>query len=206
MSNYLYTWLDMAKTQTTTSRILTPNYDTNQLTLLARQNQLIMLAGYDINSMEFSFIIKNITYGSYIRNLINNLINRWLIEDVYLAIGEEEVPSTEIVNKFGKKVLDRLSKNYETYCKRLELQSKYLTDIKNTISSTSESVSRHNDTPNQNNDYSADIYTSDITKNTNTTTTDIDAIDRYNQVLATIDDIYSEWLKEFKELEIYGEY
>lgn len=206
MNKYLYNWLDMAKTGSNISKLITPNYDTKILTLLARQNQLLTLAGYDMNNDTFSFITTNTTYGEYIRNLINNLINRWLIEDIYLAVGEEEIPNTELVKKFCKKVIDRISKNYETYCKRLELKNTYLKDIKNTISSTSENVSRHNDTPNNNNDYSADHYTSDITKNTNTTTTDIDAIDRYNQVLATINDIYNEWLDEFKEIEIYGEY
>ena len=199
MSSYLYNWLDIAATS---AALTTPNYDESAAVLLERQNQLLILAGYS-TSQTFSFITAN---SAYIGHLINDLINRWLINDVYLDVGETEVPSTEKVQQFCKKIIDKISKNYLPYCKRLEAQNKYLKDLKDTISSTIEGETRHNDTPNANNDYSADVYTSDITKNSNTTTTDIDAIQRYQDVMSTIDNIYNEWLLEFKEMEMYGEY
>jgi hypothetical protein len=68
---------------------------------------------------------------------------------------------------------------------------------------TTTSVSRHNDTPNANSDYSAEIYTSDINQNTTTSKQTNNALDDYDIIRTRIENLPQQIINEMKEFEIW---
>ena len=143
-------------------------------------------------------------YESILNVLIKKLFNRWLNNShIYLVATEPKELTKDEIYKVMRKVLDKVDYTVPIYAKLIEVKEKYLENIKDTVETNVEAVSRHNDTPNADNDYSADNFTSDISKSTTKSSTDIDSVERYKQVKDLIENTYSKWLEEFEEFEIW---
>lgn len=143
-------------------------------------------------------------YDSILNILIKKLFNRWLNNDhIYLVATEPKELKKDDIYKVMRKVLDKVDYTVPIYAKLIEVKEKYLENIKDTVETRSESISKHNDTPNADNDYSADKFTSDISKSEATSSTDIDSVERYKQVKDLIENTYQMWLNEFEEFEIW---
>lgn len=143
-------------------------------------------------------------YDVILDTLIKKLFNRWLNNScIYLVASEHNELTIYDIYPQMRKILDKIDYTVPVYARFIADKQKYLEEIKSTVDTTITAESRHNDTPNANSDYSANEYTSDISKSTSTSSTDIDPVERYKQVHDLIENVYRNWLNEFKEFEIW---
>ena len=133
--------------------------------------------------------------------LVDLLTHRWIDSpNCYLLVLDHEL-TDEDKKAWHDKMLGRIYSTMDLYVNRI---NKYDELAKKTLptSLTSSSESRFNDTPTEEGNYSADNFTTSITQNK--TSTDIDPVDRYNQLKALIEDIYQEWIgKLVKGVELW---
>ena len=125
--------------------------------------------------------------------LVDLLTHRWIDSpNCYLLVLDHEL-TDEDKKAWHDKMLGRIYSTMDLYVNRI---NKYDELAKKTLptSLTSSSESRFNDTPTEEGNYSADNFTTSITQNK--TSTDIDPVDRYNQLKALIEDIYAEWIEK----------
>lgn len=125
--------------------------------------------------------------------LIDLLTHRWIDSpNCYLLALDHEL-TDEDKKAWHDKILGRIYSTMDLYVNRI---NKYDELAKKTLptSLTSSSESRFNDTPTEEGNYSAENFTTNITQNK--TSTDIDPVDRYNQLKALIEDIYAEWIEK----------
>lgn len=131
------------------------------------------------------------TNKSVLDRLVDLLTHRWIDSpNCYLLALDHEL-TDEDKKAWHDKMLGRIYSTMTLYVDRI---NKYDELAKKTLptSLTSSSESRFNDTPTEEGNYSADNFTTNITQNK--TSTDIDPVDRYNQLKALIEDIYAEWI------------
>ena len=133
--------------------------------------------------------------------LVDLLTHRWIDSpNCYLLVLDHEL-TDEDKKAWHDKMLGRIYSTMDLYVNRI---NKYDELAKKTLptSLTSSSESRFNDTPTEEGNYSAENFTTNITQNK--TSTDIDPVDRYNQLKALIEDIYQEWIgKLVKGVELW---
>ena len=125
--------------------------------------------------------------------LVDLLTHRWIDSpNCYLLVLDHEL-TDEDKKAWHDKMLGRIYSTMDLYVNRI---NKYDELAKKTLptSLTSSSESRFNDTPTEEGNYSAENFTTNITQNK--TSTDIDPVDRYNQLKALIEDIYAEWIEK----------
>lgn len=129
--------------------------------------------------------------ASVLDRLVDLLTHRWLDNPNCYLLGLDHEITDEDKKAWHDKMLGRIYSTMTLYVDRI---NKYDTLAKKTLptSVTSSSESRFNDTPTEEGNYSADYFTTNITQNK--TSTDIDPVDRYNQLKALIEDIYAEWI------------
>lgn len=157
------------------------------------------------NSMKSS----TLTYLTNLNNenvakLINPLIYRWNNNNIALVASLTELDFTDswtrdrvmmpIWNKLDI-ILEEKLKEYDW------LQTLLDSELKN--ETTTNSTSRHNDTPNANNNYSAEEYTSDINQSTNTTSSTFNSMEVYDTKMNRLHNIQQEIINEMKEFEIW---
>ena len=133
--------------------------------------------------------------------LVDLLTHRWIDSpNCYLLVLDHEL-TDEDKKAWHDKILGRIYSTMNLYVDRI---NKYDELAKKTLptSLTSSSESRFNDTPTEEGNYSAENFTTSITQSK--TSTDIDPVDRYNQLKALIEDIYQEWIdKLVKGVELW---
>ena len=125
--------------------------------------------------------------------LVDLLTHRWIDSpNCYLLVLDHELTDDD-KKAWHDKILGRIYSSMDLYVNRI---NKYDELAKKTLptSLTSSSESRFNDTPTEEGNYSAENFTTNITQNK--TSTDIDPVDRYNQLKALIEDIYAEWIEK----------
>ena len=125
--------------------------------------------------------------------LVDLLTHRWIDSpNCYLLALDHELTDDD-KKAWHDKMLGRIYSSMDLYVNRI---NKYDELAKKTLptSLTSSSESRFNDTPTEEGNYSAENFTTNITQNK--TSTDIDPVDRYNQLKALIEDIYAEWIEK----------
>lgn len=129
----------------------------------------------------------------YLNTMFRRLTNKWINNDVYFCYSNHELTDEEKLTKM-RRMLDTFNETYGDYVELIKrFESLISSDIPSYI--TSENETRFNDTPTSENDYSADIYTTTISKIISRT--GVDTIERYKQVQDVIEDIYSKWERKF---------
>lgn len=129
----------------------------------------------------------------YLNTMFRRLTNKWINNDVYFTYSNHELTDEEKLTKM-RRMLDTFNETYGDYVELIKrFESLISSDIPSYI--TSENETRFNDTPTSENDYSADIYTTTISKIISRT--GVDTIERYKQVQDVIEDIYSKWERKF---------
>ena len=170
-----------------------------------------LYTGSSINYMELFFkqSSSQATYANtlfytnkdVLDRLIDLLTHRWIDSpNCYLLALDHEL-TDEDKKAWHDKMLGRIYSSMDLYVNRI---NKYDELAKKTLptSLTSSSESRFNDTPTEEGNYSAESFTTSITQNK--TSTDIDPVDRYNQLKTLIEDIYAEWIgKLVKGVELW---
>lgn len=149
---------------------------------------------------ETSSFVKN-GYATYLGILYRRLISRWHHYGTYCGYLDGDYSSTDKKNlcfKVTEKILAIMQQTQETYGEWIARYEKMLKTEQDKITATT--TTQFNDTPTASNDYSADNFTTNITKTS--TAQELDAVARYNQIKKQIYDVYSLWMREFKGLEI----
>lgn len=141
----------------------------------------------------------------YYDELFTRLIDDWYDKDYYCFIDND--PDFTISEKdrllaatksVYRKMLTIAYNTHDKYIPAIKKYKEFLDSEPATVI-TSKSAVRVNDTPTQKGDYSADTYTSAITQSESTQS--IDSVDRYQQVRHLLNNIYLQWMAEFKPLE-----
>lgn len=129
----------------------------------------------------------------YLNTMFFRLVNKWIDNGIYFCWSKQEMTDNEKLDKM-RRLLDTFNDSYGEY---VEMIKRYEALISSDIPSyvVSENETRFNDTPLSEADYSADTYTSSISKIISKT--GVDTIERYKQVQEIIDDIYSKWERSF---------
>lgn len=148
-----------------------------------------------------------IKYGNDLDELLQPLINRWLNPRCYLVASETEISADDwsylsVKSKYLFPILNKL----DNVCRvKVEEFNRLNTFLKSTITNeaTSTSISRHNDTPTNSSDYSADKYTSDISQNTSTNKSSANSLEDYDAKVNRLRNIQQEIINEMKEFEIW---
>ena len=200
---YYYNLRDLynvSKTAVVDSKL--PIWSTIYTKIMTNQNnQFKMYANFDNSDME--------------QKLLQPLINRWANDNCYLLVTTQ-APTQAIPSIIGAFTvteanallssvwfkLDSILPKYKELYKRY---NEMLTAIDNGLSNeaTTTSTSRHNDTPNANNDYSAETFTSDITSNTSTSKQTNNKLDDYDAIRARIENLPQQIINEMKVFEIW---
>lgn len=129
---------------------------------------------------------------------LRKLITYWHTHEIYLAYTDdnEELDTTKI----GMKVLDIFSRTMESYFQVIDRYNNMLENATEALTSTS--TTTFNDTPTADGDYSAEKYSTNISKNK--IEQQVDPVARYQQLTTLITNIYQAWINEFECLEIRG--
>lgn len=138
--------------------------------------------------------------NQYLDKVLKRLVNRWNNTQAILAVVEEGYDKTEVQKRFINKVLLKFQMTQDYYVEAIKRYESYLSDSK-TLSNTSTTTTRFNDTPNSEGEYVGTNYTNNITETS--TTTPIDKVDRYIQFRTLINNLYSDWVDEFKVFEYF---
>lgn len=96
-----------------------------------------------------------------------------------------------------EKFIGVLRRTYNKYTKLISLYDAEKDNLMNNISSTN--VARFNDTPQNGGDYSSDTYTTNITKQEQSTE-GATKITRLEEIRQGYDDLYVAWANEFNKL------
>lgn len=135
---------------------------------------------------------------SKIEIALRKLITYWHTHEIYLDYtdDDEKLDTTKI----GMKVLEIFSRTMDSYFQVIDRYDDMLK--KATADLTVTSTTSFNDTPTANGEYSAEKYSTSISKNV--VNQAIDPVARYQQLTVLITNIYQAWINEFKCLEIRG--
>ena len=148
-----------------------------------------------------------IKYGNDLDELLQPLVNRWLNPRCYLVASETEISADDwsylsVKSKYLFPILNKL----DNVCRvKVEEFNRLNTFLKSTITNeaTSTSISRHNDTPTNSSDYSAEKYTSDISQNTSTNKSSANSLEDYDAKVNRLRNIQQEIINEMKEFETW---
>ena len=148
-----------------------------------------------------------IKYGNDLDELLQPLVNRWLNPRCYLVASETEISADDwsylsVKSKYLFPILNKL----DNVCRvKVEEFNRLNTFLKSTITNeaTSTSISRHNDTPTNSSDYSAEKYTSDISQNTSVNKSSANSLEDYDAKVNRLRNIQQEIINEMKEFEIW---
>lgn len=163
---------------------------------------------YDVvvNNLPFKTNYSNLTSNE---PLLNDLVNRWMNPHIYLFTSDKELTfdsMTQVALDNLRGIFNKLNlilPRYKTLKERFEKIITDMNDEKLTVKSTNTSINRHNDTPNQDNDYSANKYTSDINQTINTSESGFNSLDNYDIIKQRLDNLPQMIINEMKEFEIW---
>lgn len=175
----------------------------------------IVKADYCTWSDVYDVVLNNLPFKSEYSNLtlneplLNDLVNRWMNPHIYLFTSDKELTfdsmtQTALDNLRG--IFNKLNLILPKYKILKERFEKIITDIDNgtlKVTNSNTSINRHNDTPNQDSDYSADKYTSDINQTINTSESGFNSLDNYDIIKQRLDNISQMIINEMKEFEIW---
>ena len=137
-------------------------------------------------------------------DLLQPLVNRWFSSRCYLAASETEIDFSNWSER--AKYLFPILNKLDNVCRvKVEEFNRLNTFLKSTITNeaTSTSISRHNDTPTNSSDYSAEKYTSDINQSTSTNKSSANSLEDYDAKVGRLRNIQQEIINEMKEFEIW---
>ena len=142
-----------------------------------------------------------------VQYLLDPLVNRWINDRIALYVSEDEVNfNRNYLREVAiAPILKKLNTIIPTYKELYKRYNEMITAINSGLSNeaTTTSTSRHNDTPNANNDYSAETFTSDITSNTSTSKQTNNKLDDYDAIRARIENLPQQIINEMKVFEIW---
>ena len=151
--------------------------------------------------------LSNLKPDSTVNYLVDPLVNRWINDRIALYVSEDEVNfNRNYLREVAiAPILKKLNNIIPTYKELYKRYNAMLTAIDNGLSNeaTTTSTSRHNDTPNASNDYSAERFTSDITSNTSTSKQTNNKLDDYDAIRARIENLPLQIINEMKVFEIW---
>lgn len=164
---------------------------------------------FDWTSIKNSMKGSTLTYLTNLNNenvakLINPLIYRWNNNNIALVTSTTEIDFTDSWNRdrVMMPIWNKLNTILEMKLKENEWLNTLLdSELKN--ETTTNSTNRHNDTPNANNNYSAEEYTSDINQSTSTTSSTFNNMEVYDTKIDRLHNIQEEIIDEMKEFEIW---
>lgn len=148
--------------------------------------------------------------------LVQPLMNRWSNSHIALVKTDKELKfynegalvanlsdSNKAMSRIWSKLNDILPIYKELYKRYNAMLTAIDSDSGLSNEATTTSTSRHNDTPNANNDYSAETFTSDITSNTSTSKQTNNKLDDYDAIRARIENLPQQIINEMKVFEIW---
>lgn len=129
---------------------------------------------------------------------LRKLITYWHTHEIYLDYTDDDEKLDP--TKIGMKVLEIFSRTMDSYFQVIDRYNTMLENATNDLTVTS--TTSFNDTPTADGNYSAEKYSTNISKNV--VNQAIDPVARYQQLTVLITNIYQAWINEFKCLEIRG--
>lgn len=106
-----------------------------------------------------------------------------------------------LFEKFLYKLINKIAFTQDRYLTLIKFYTQNKNDLLKQISTTSSRVSRFNDTPQDEGVFTTDEYTTNLTQDTQTASTDKDSlIIRLAEIQNNFENLYKNWLEEFTNL------
>lgn len=174
---------------------------------LARWNDvLVHLGGL---STPISELLPELNNSDDTKALLDPLILRWTQDEhIHLIRSDEEIDWTYAEPRLIhlKPIFVKLNTILPTYKELYKRYNTFITKIDNggiETETSSESVSRHNDTPNASGDYSTDKYTSGIDSVKSTSKQSTNELENYDLIKSRLENLPQQIIDEMKVFEIW---
>lgn len=188
---YYYTFKELFEEQS--KRVLSKDY--NLIPKYEKLDQIesapnIETLAHTVTNVIPDFVTDNFTY---LNTMFYRLVNKWINNDIYYCWSKKELTDDEKIERL-RRLLDKFNDTYGEYVDLIKRYEALTTsDIPSYVESSTET--RFNDTPLADADYSAEQFTSNVSKIVSKT--GVDTIERYKAVKEVIEDVYEKWERNF---------
>ena len=140
------------------------------------------------------------TWANYVASVINNVYQ--LHHENYCVFSDVALSSVSIQSKlFMMKFLTLLNQTAFRYKSLLSAYDTEKTKLLDKLETTNTGLAKFNDTPQGSGDYSDDTHTSNLTRTTSTTSTEVmTPIQRLKEIQDGFSDVLARWSEEFDNL------
>lgn len=138
-------------------------------------------------------------YGRFLCNYFFPKYYRAAVPPYFLE--GQSVDWYEIYFNFFAKFSDRTLATFPKYVRLIKLYEAKEAELMNRLESETESLSKFNDTPQEEGDYSTDAHTTTATKATTKTATDYETpMKRLKEIRDNLEDLYNAWAEDYANL------